>query len=95
MIVALINSARLSGYCLSHNCGLGLVNVVGVAKPKVWVPNGILLTQGHELYCSCQPTCAIQGNAKEGVVDSAWAISSARKTTIQPRSNTPESPNIS
>lgn len=85
---------RLGGFSLSHVCGLRLVNLVGMTKPNVWVPSGILLIQGHGLYCLLQPTCDTQGNTKEGVVNSAWPISSARETPVQHWSDTPESPNI-
>ena len=54
-----------NGGCMSHICDVSLVMLVGVTKPKDWVPNGILLFQGHELHHPLQPTCVIQGNTQK------------------------------
>lgn len=56
---------------MSHICDVILRNLVGVTQSKDWVPNGILLFQGHELHHPLQPTCVIPGNTQKRVVDPA------------------------
>lgn len=74
---------------MSRTCDLSLVNLAGVTKPKDWVPNGILLFQVISCTIHSNPlVSSTEIHTKNGAVDSAEPISSARKTTVQPWSNT-------